>query len=89
MIQRFANGINAQNRRVHRAFLSSVRALGVGVDIAGLRGVEAVCIVGSRSSQVDIVQNIGRALRPNPDGTTKTARIIIPVFLQPGRTRRT
>ncbi|MFF2331692.1 MULTISPECIES: Helicase associated domain protein [unclassified Streptomyces] len=84
VIQRFANGIDAHNRRVHRAFLSSVRALGVGVDIAGLRGVEAVCIVGSRSSQVDIVQNIGRALRPNPDGTTKTARIIIPVFLQPG-----
>jgi hypothetical protein len=84
VIQRFANGIDAQNRRVHRAFLSSVRALGVGVDIAGLRGVEAVCIVGSRSSQVDIVQNIGRALRPNPDGNVKTARIIIPVFLQPG-----
>ncbi|MFJ6565648.1 Helicase associated domain protein [Streptomyces sp. NPDC091412] len=84
VIHRFANGINAQNRRVHRAFLSSVRALGVGVDITGLRGVEAVCIVGSRSSQVDVVQNIGRALRPNPDGTTKTARIIIPVFLQPG-----
>ncbi|WP_328952531.1 Helicase associated domain protein (plasmid) [Streptomyces sp. NBC_00184] len=84
VIHRFANGINAHNRRVHRAFLSSVRALGVGVDITGLRGVEAVCIVGSRSSQVDIVQNIGRALRPNPDGTTKTARIIIPVFLQPG-----
>ncbi|MEU2577464.1 Helicase associated domain protein [Streptomyces anulatus] len=84
VIQRFANGIDAHNRRVHRAFLSSVRALGVGVDITGLRGVEAVCIVGSRSSQVDVVQNIGRALRPNPDGTAKTARIIIPVFLQPG-----
>lgn len=84
VIHRFANGIKAENRRVHRAFLSSVRALGVGVDITGLRGVEAVCIVGSRSSQVDVVQNIGRALRPNPDGTTKTARIIIPVFLQPG-----
>ncbi|MGA5772285.1 Helicase associated domain protein [Streptomyces pseudogriseolus] len=84
VIQRFANGINAEGRRVHRAFLSSVRALGVGVDITGLRGVEAVCIVGSRSSQVEIVQNIGRALRPNPDGSVKTARIIIPVFLQPG-----
>jgi hypothetical protein len=84
VIHRFANGINAHNRRVHRAFLSSVRALGVGVDITGLRGVEAVCIVGSRSSQVDVVQNIGRALRPNPNGTTKTARIIIPVLLQPG-----
>lgn len=43
-----------------------------------------MCIVGSRSSQVDIVQNIGRTLRPNPDGTVKTARIIIPVSLQPG-----
>ncbi len=84
VIHQFANGINAHDRRVHRAFLSSVRALGVGVDITGLRGVEAVCIVGSRSSQVDVVQNIGRALRPNPDGTVKTARIIIPVFLQPG-----
>ncbi|MGW2477749.1 Helicase associated domain protein [Streptomyces sp. NPDC001665] len=84
VIHQFANGINAHNRRVHRAFLSSVRALGVGIDITGLRGVEAVCIVGSRSSQVDIVQNIGRALRPNPDGSVKTARVIIPVFLQPG-----
>ncbi|MFF8513354.1 Helicase associated domain protein [Streptomyces sp. NPDC015492] len=84
VIHRFANGIDAEGRRVHRAFLSSVRALGVGVDITGLRGVEAVCIVGSRGSQVDIVQNIGRALRPNPDGSVKTARIIIPVFLQPG-----
>ncbi|MCC4320429.1 DEAD/DEAH box helicase [Streptomyces malaysiensis] len=84
VIRQFANGINPENRRVHRAFLASVRALGVGVDITGLRGVEAVCIVGSRSSQVDIVQNIGRALRPNPDGSVKTARIIIPVFLAPG-----
>ncbi|MFE0379086.1 Helicase associated domain protein [Streptomyces inhibens] len=84
VIGRFANGINAAGRRVHRAFLASVRALGVGVDITGLRGVEAVCIVGSRTSQVDIVQNIGRALRPNPDGSVKTARIIIPIFLEPG-----
>ncbi|MGW3583006.1 Helicase associated domain protein [Streptomyces rubiginosohelvolus] len=84
VIHRFANGIDAHDRRVHRAFLSSVRALGVGVDITGLRGVEAVCIVGSRSSQVDVVQNIGRALRPNPDGRAKTARIVVPVFLQPG-----
>lgn len=84
VIGRFANGINAVGRRVHRAFLASVRALGVGVDITGLRGVEAVCIVGSRTSQVDIVQNIGRALRPNRDGSVKTARIIIPIFLQPG-----
>ncbi|MQY40494.1 hypothetical protein SRB17_85270 [Streptomyces sp. RB17] len=30
------------------------------------------------------MQNIGRALRPNPDGTTKVARIIVPIFLERG-----
>lgn len=30
------------------------------------------------------MQNIGRALRPNRDGSPKVARIIVPVFLQPG-----
>ncbi|MGE9697783.1 Helicase associated domain protein, partial [Streptomyces sp. CH6] len=48
----------------------------------GERGVEAICFADARGSQVEIVQNIGRALRPNPDGRTKTARIIVPVFLQ-------
>jgi predicted helicase len=54
------------------------------IDIVGTRGVEAICFADTRGSQVEIVQNIGRALRPNPDGTQKTARIIVPVFLQPG-----
>ncbi|MDX3458882.1 Helicase associated domain protein [Streptomyces sp. ME02-8801-2C] len=84
VLRQFANGIDADNRRVHRAFLASVRVLGEGVDITGERGVEAICFADTRGSQVEIVQNIGRALRPNPDGTAKTARIIVPVFLQPG-----
>lgn len=84
VLRQFANGINADNRRVHRAFLASVRVLGEGVDITGERGVEAICFADTRGSQVEIVQNIGRALRPNPDGTTKVARIIVPVFLEPG-----
>ncbi|HBF79630.1 MAG TPA: helicase [Streptomyces sp.] len=84
VLRQFAGGINADNRRVHRAFLASVRVLGEGVDIIGERGVEAVCFADTRGSQIEIVQNIGRALRPNPDGTTKVARIIVPVFLQPG-----
>jgi hypothetical protein len=46
--------------------------------------VEAVCFADTRGSQVEIVQNIGRALRPNPHGTTKVARIIVPIFLKPG-----
>ncbi|MFF4648118.1 Helicase associated domain protein [Streptomyces sp. NPDC001389] len=84
VLRQFANGIDANNRRVHRAFLASVRVLGEGVDITGERGVEAICFADTRGSQVEIVQNIGRALRLNKDGTTKIARIIVPVFLEPG-----
>jgi len=83
-LRQFANGINAAGRRVHRAFLASCRVLGEGVDITGERGVEAVCFADTRGSQVEIVQNIGRALRLNKDGSTKVARIIVPVFLEPG-----
>ncbi|MGW8768359.1 Helicase associated domain protein [Streptomyces sp. NPDC055815] len=87
-IRQFANGIDADGRRVHRAFLASVRVLGEGVDITGERGVEAICFADTRGSQVEIVQNIGRALRPNADGTAKTARVIVPVFLQAGEDPR-
>ncbi|MEU5485660.1 DEAD/DEAH box helicase [Streptomyces mirabilis] len=83
-LRQFANGIDAAGHRIHRAFLASVRVLGEGVDITGERGVEAVCFADTRGSQVEIVQNIGRALRLNKDGTTKVARIIVPVFLEPG-----
>ncbi|MFZ3491746.1 Helicase associated domain protein, partial [Streptomyces sp. 5.8] len=84
VLRQFANGIDANNRRVHRAFLASVRVLGEGVDITGERGVEAICFADTRGSQVEIVQNIGRALRLNRDGSTKVARIIVPVFLEAG-----
>ncbi|GGR62763.1 helicase [Streptomyces griseomycini] len=84
VLRQFAGGVDAAGQRVHRAFLASVRVLGEGVDITGERGVEAVCFADTRGSQVEIVQNIGRALRPNRDGSTKVARIIVPVFLQPG-----
>ncbi|GHF94957.1 hypothetical protein GCM10018787_49680 [Streptomyces thermodiastaticus] len=84
VLRQFANGVDAAGRRVHRAFLASVRVLGEGVDITGERGVEAVCFADTRGSQVEIVQNIGRALRPSPDGSAKVARIIVPVFLEPG-----
>ncbi|WP_327372369.1 DEAD/DEAH box helicase [Streptomyces sp. NBC_01217] len=82
-LRQFANGIDAAGRRVHRAFLASVRVLGEGVDIIGERGVDSICFADTRGSQVEIVQNIGRALRLNRDGSTKVARIIVPVFLEP------
>ncbi|AYV32921.1 Helicase associated domain protein (plasmid) [Streptomyces sp. ADI95-16] len=84
VLRQFANGIDATGHRVHRAFLASCRVLGEGVDITGERGVEAICFADTRGSQVEIVQNIGRALRLNKDGSTKVARIIVPVFLEPG-----
>ncbi|MFJ3505751.1 Helicase associated domain protein, partial [Streptomyces sp. NPDC090135] len=84
VLRQFANGIDATGRRVHRAFLASVRVLGEGVDITGERGVDSICFADTRGSQVEIVQNIGRALRLNKDGSTKVARIIVPVFLEPG-----
>ncbi|WP_331745617.1 Helicase associated domain protein [Streptomyces globisporus] len=82
-LRQFANGIDAAGHRVHRAFLASVRVLGEGVDITGERGVDSICFADTRGSQVEIVQNIGRALRLNKDGSTKVARIIVPVFLEP------
>ncbi|MET9554552.1 Helicase associated domain protein [Streptomyces sp. NPDC006645] len=84
VLRQFANGIDTAGRRVHRAFLASVRVLGEGVDITGERGVDSICFADTRGSQVEIVQNIGRALRLNRDGSTKVARIIVPVFLEPG-----
>ncbi|MFF7183357.1 Helicase associated domain protein [Streptomyces sp. NPDC008121] len=83
VLRQFAGGIDAAGRRVHRAYLASCRVLGEGVDITGERGVEAICFADTRGSQVEIVQNIGRALRLNKDGSTKVARIIVPVFLEP------
>ncbi|MGW4221708.1 Helicase associated domain protein [Streptomyces bacillaris] len=83
VLRQFANGIDAGGRRVHRAFLASCRVLGEGVDITGERGVDSICFADTRGSQVEIVQNIGRALRLNRDGSTKVARIIVPVFLEP------
>ncbi|WP_435253526.1 Helicase associated domain protein [Streptomyces tendae] len=84
VLRQFANGVDAADRRVHRAFLASCRVLGEGVDITGERGVDSICFADTRGSQVEIVQNIGRALRLNKDGSTKVARIIVPVFLEPG-----
>ncbi|MFF5257276.1 Helicase associated domain protein, partial [Streptomyces leeuwenhoekii] len=83
VLRQFANGIDAAGRRVHRAFLASCRVLGEGVDITGERGVDSICFADTRGSQVEIVQNIGRALRLNKDDSTKVARIIVPVFLEP------
>ncbi|MET8347353.1 DEAD/DEAH box helicase [Streptomyces microflavus] len=83
VLARYADGLDADGWVTELSFLCSCRVLGEGVDIRGKRGVEAVVFADTRSSPVEIVQIIGRALRQEP-GEGKVSRIIVPVFLEPG-----
>ncbi|MEW2310645.1 Helicase associated domain protein, partial [Streptomyces sp. NPDC006864] len=79
----YADGLDAEGWVCELGFLASCRVLGEGVDIRGKRGVGAVVFADTRSSPVEIVQIIGRALRQEP-GDGKVSRILVPVFLEPG-----
>ncbi len=46
---------------------------------------EAICFADTRSSQTKIMQNTRQALQPHRNDSTKVARIIVPVFLPPGK----
>ncbi|MEV5161077.1 Helicase associated domain protein [Streptomyces sp. NPDC053728] len=83
VLGRFADGIDAAGWVTDLGVLSSCRVLGEGVDIRGKRGVGAVVFADTRSSPVEIVQITGRGLRQDP-GEGKVARLIVPVFLEPG-----
>ncbi|MFL0021353.1 Helicase associated domain protein [Streptomyces sp. NBUL23] len=83
VLGRYADGIDADGWVTELSFLASCRVLGEGVDIRGERGVGAVVFADTRSSPVEIVQIIGRALRQEP-GDGKVSRILVPVFLEPG-----
>ncbi|MEU0300610.1 Helicase associated domain protein [Streptomyces sp. NPDC006175] len=83
VLDRFADGIDADGWVTDLGVLSSCRVLGEGVDIRGKRGVGAVVFADTRSSPVEIVQIIGRGLRQDP-GEGKVSRIIVPVFLEAG-----
>lgn len=50
VLRQFANGTDTAGHRVHRAFLTSVRVLGEGVDITGERGVDSICFADTRGS---------------------------------------
>ncbi|WP_097990570.1 DEAD/DEAH box helicase [Streptomyces sp. f51] len=83
VLTRYADGLDAEGWVTELGFLASCRVLGEGVDIRGTRGVGAVVFADTRSSPVEIVQIIGRALRQEP-GDGKVSRILVPVFLEPG-----
>ncbi|MFE1408869.1 Helicase associated domain protein [Streptomyces sp. NPDC058770] len=63
-----------------RAVLSNCNCFTEGVDIPSL---DSILFADPKSSPVQILQAIGRALRQTP-GQGKIARIIVPVYLSPG-----
>jgi predicted helicase len=62
-----------------RGVLSNARCLSEGVDVPSLDGV---AFIDPRSSQVDIIQAVGRAIRLSPN--KKAGTIILPVFIKAG-----
>jgi len=59
------------------ALLSNARCLTEGIDVPSLDGV---AFIDPRTSQVDIVQAVGRAIRKNNDKSLGT--IVLPLFIQ-------
>jgi superfamily II DNA or RNA helicase len=59
--------------------LTNAKCLSEGVDVPSLDGV---AFIDPRSSQVDIIQAVGRAIRLSKDKTAGT--IILPVFIEQG-----
>ena len=62
-----------------RGVLSNARCLSEGVDVPSLDGV---AFIDPRSSQVGIIQAVGRAIRLSPD--KKVGTIVLPVFVAAG-----
>lgn len=60
--------------------LSNVRCLGEGIDVPALDGV---VFAGPRTSQLDITQCVGRALRLDP-GREDPAVVVLPVLVNTG-----
>ncbi len=69
---------NGQERPICRV-LSNVRCLSEGVDVPAL---DAVLFLTPRSSQVDVVQSVGRVMRLAPN--KKRGYVILPVVIPPG-----
>jgi len=63
--------------RVDRGLLTNARCLSEGIDVPSLDGV---AFIDPRSSQIDIVQSVGRAIRKSDNKTTGT--IVLPVFIE-------
>ncbi|MFH9106063.1 Helicase associated domain protein [Streptomyces albus] len=80
VLDQIAGGVDAEGRKTEFRILATCRLLGEGTDITGRCGLDGVLFADVRSSPVDIVQTVGRALRQQPD-EGKTARLLVPVLL--------
>ena len=56
--------------------LSNAKCLSEGVDVPAL---DAIMFLAPKSSQIDIVQSVGRVMRKDPQGRKKYGYIIIPI----------
>ncbi|MFJ3975955.1 DEAD/DEAH box helicase family protein [Streptomyces sp. NPDC090021] len=65
-------------RPSHLTLVSNCRLLGEGWDSTSVD----VCFAAPRTDVVGIVQALGRALRPRPDGSKAT--LLVPLYLAPG-----
>ncbi|MBI4937084.1 MAG: Helicase associated domain protein [Nitrosomonadales bacterium] len=74
-----AGGRGERSEGPRRGLLSNARCLSEGVDVPSLDGV---AFIDPRSSQVDIIQAVGRAIRMSPD--KKAGTIVLPVFIKAG-----
>lgn len=61
--------------------VSNVKLLGEGVDVPAL---DAVMFAEPRSSTIDVVQSVGRALRLGRSGVDQPATILIPLWIAAG-----
>ncbi|MEU4231096.1 Helicase associated domain protein [Nonomuraea sp. NPDC026600] len=61
--------------------IANSRVLGEGIDVPA---VDSVAFIDGRTSAIDTIQAIGRALRRGNQPGPKTASIIVPVILEPG-----
>ncbi|MGY1440125.1 DEAD/DEAH box helicase [Streptomyces reniochalinae] len=82
VLGQIANGVDAEGHKTEFRILCTCRLLGEGTDITGRCGLDGVLFADIRSSPVDIVQAVGRALRQKPH-EGKVARLVVPVLLGP------
>ncbi|MDJ1136830.1 DEAD/DEAH box helicase [Streptomyces iconiensis] len=80
VLDQIADGVDAEGHKTEFRVLSTCRLLGEGTDITGRCGLDGVLFADVRSSPVDIVQSVGRALRQAPH-EGKVARLVVPVLL--------